>query len=569
MTLISKPTPRSIPTVLVAVAMLALLSVRPAMALPDAVTVTIDVVIVDDLTPKPVPLTDFNITAESAGAIPRIARTDEMGRISLKLDPGNYTFESVRATSFKGRSFNWKKGFAVVAGKDLSLKFTDADASSSKSTGARQISDEAAIYTKYKAGVVTVENDTGHGSGFVVDQSGLILTNQHVTRGSHWLAVRFGHGIRVSAALVLEDAASDTAIIRINPAAVKLMVPLVLADPSAGPLAVEGEKVLAIGSPLHQESVLTTGIVSSVEHDVLISDVNVNHGNSGGPMLNLAGEVIGITTFIDATRQGGPGISGVVAITKALPTLQRARSLPVTDMPDARTLPDVSTTPFPSDALDEAAHDDLKPHLLKAPHNYTTTLITPMIVASLNAAFEREMAKASKHRTGRLPAGSSENTDPISPHRFWERYVDTYQSPVILIQVEPVPRESSASLWAAVFSASVGVRPHTTMEFHSDFYDMQLFRGDRLVEPVRRICVPVQMLYEDLFVTAVDQAHAGVYCYDPSTFEPGAKITLKVRDSSNLKKWETLVLDDSTTGKVWADFESYRAIPGAYSLNEY
>lgn len=544
-----------------ALAIAAFLQPSSALAQTDTDTVTIDVVIVDDLTPKPVPLTDFRITSDKPDAPPITVRTDEMGHISVKLEPGTYTIESARSVSLKGRSFSWKKAFSLTPGKDFSLKLTDADASLGKASGARQVSDEAGIYTQYRAGVVTVEADMGHGSGFVVDASGLILTNQHVVNGSHWLAVRFGPGIRVKASVVLEDAASDTAVIRINPAAVKNLTPLVLADPSTGPISVVGEKVLAIGSPLHQESVLTTGIVSKVEQDVLISDVNINHGNSGGPLLNLAGEVIGITTFGDMSRQGGPGISGIVAITKALPILQRARTLPVSNLPDAHLLPDISPVAFPTDVLDAAASKEIKPHEFKAPHNFTTMISTPVIVASQQGAFERLMEKASKHRTARLAAEQQRNASGLSPHRFWERFAIENRDPVVTITVQPVLRESGPSVAAGFLGAMAGVRTRTKLEYHSDFYNMELYRDGQLIEPVRRFCVPVQVFINNAAIVALDQAHAGVYVYDPSAFEPGATITMRVRDSSNLTKYETLTLDGGTVRKIWDDFAAYRSQP--------
>src|SRR5580700_7812089 len=65
--------------------------------------------------------------------------------------------------------------------------------------GAHATSEEAQVYRAVKDGVVTVESDFGHGSGFVVDKGGLVLTNQHVTNGTAWIALRFGRGIRVPA----------------------------------------------------------------------------------------------------------------------------------------------------------------------------------------------------------------------------------------------------------------------------------------------------------------------------------------------------------------------------------
>src|SRR5438270_604537 len=84
--------------------------------------------------------------------------------------------------------------------------------------------------------VVIVENDFGHGSGFVVDARGLILTNQHVTNGMQWIAVRFDRGKRFNASVVYEDKAADVAVIQFNPAAFTEFRVIPLADPFRGPI---------------------------------------------------------------------------------------------------------------------------------------------------------------------------------------------------------------------------------------------------------------------------------------------------------------------------------------------
>src|SRR6185436_14640163 len=143
-----------------------------------------------------------------------------------------------------------------------------------------QVADEAKVYRAVQAAVATVEGERGHGTGFLVDARGLLLTNQHVVEGSRRLVVRFSPGLRVEAQLAQSDATSDVAVLRVHPDVVKNLPVVQLAAPTdAAPLAVEGEKVLAIGSPLTEEKVLTTGLISRVKSEVLISDVNINPGN--------------------------------------------------------------------------------------------------------------------------------------------------------------------------------------------------------------------------------------------------------------------------------------------------
>src|SRR5689334_14103157 len=137
----------------------------------------------------------------------------------------------------------------------------------------RRISPEAAIFRQFKNGVATVYNDEGHGSGFLVDSLGLMLTNDHVAGGSSRLTVKFDDSTRVEAELLASNPKTDVAVIRVNPAIAARFPVLALAVPS-DTMVFEGEQVLAIGSPLNQEKIMTTGIVSKVEPTAIISDVN-------------------------------------------------------------------------------------------------------------------------------------------------------------------------------------------------------------------------------------------------------------------------------------------------------
>jgi Trypsin-like peptidase domain len=517
------------------------------------------VVVIHDLVPQPVPLTDFRISEEFGDHAHQVIRTDERGTLVRKLHTGRYTIESVQPVGFKDRSLTWRTTFVVEGGKVCQLRLTDADASQTAKSMARQVSDEAKVYQELKNGVVTVECDLCSGSGFVVDKSGLIVTNQHVTNGTRWAAVRFDRGIRVNATVVQEDKDADVAVLLFNPQAFRDFRVVPLADPSHGTVAVDGEKVLAIGSPLHQEKVLTTGIVSKVEANVLISDININHGNSGGPLLNLAGEAIGITTFGDFTNQGGPGISGIVAIQKAIPVLENARQrMAAMTLPPPDLLPDVPRTPIPGQALSAAATTTKKPVQIKAPKNFETLLFTPFTSASLRAAADREMARNKNRRANkRSDQGVKEqyqfNTVPF----YWSSADDACDA-VVSIIVRPVLKETSGSKWKGIFGAMVGVTTSTELAFRDDFYEMQLYRGDTLVQPVRRNRLPRNFLYESPYVEAKDTAYGGLYKYDPAVFDPSQPLTLKVRKESNLDKWSTVELSMKVQKQIWEEFAPYR-----------
>ena len=147
------------------------------------------------------------------------------------------------------------------------------------------------------------------GSGVIISQDGYIVTNQHVVEGEQALAVIFADGSRHEATLVGADPLMDLAVIR-----VKDTVPGVapLGDSSA---LQPGETVIAIGSPLGDfKNTVTVGVVSALNRSVpgsqmeglIQTDAAINNGNSGGPLVNLRGEVVGINTLVVR----GNGLSG-------------------------------------------------------------------------------------------------------------------------------------------------------------------------------------------------------------------------------------------------------------------
>jgi len=160
----------------------------------------------------------------------------------------------------------------------------------------------------------------GMGSGFIVSEDGLILTNAHVVDGADEVIVKLIDKREFKAKVVGLDKLTDVAVLRIN--ASKLPV-VRLGDPSRTRV---GEWVLAIGSPFGFENSVTSGIVSaksrSLARDSYVpfiqTDVAVNPGNSGGPLLNLDGEVIGINSQIYSRSGGYQGVSFAIPINVAL-----------------------------------------------------------------------------------------------------------------------------------------------------------------------------------------------------------------------------------------------------------
>jgi putative serine protease PepD len=161
--------------------------------------------------------------------------------------------------------------------------------------------------------------EKAQGSGFVYDSDGHVVTNQHVVDGAQSISVRFWNGHSYRATLVGSDPSTDTAVIRVD-APSSVFHPLGLGASDAVQV---GDDVVAIGSPFGLDETVTAGIVSALHRqmkspndfiidDSIQTDAAINHGNSGGPLLNGHGQVIGINSQIESDSGGNDGVGFAV-----------------------------------------------------------------------------------------------------------------------------------------------------------------------------------------------------------------------------------------------------------------
>jgi putative serine protease PepD len=156
---------------------------------------------------------------------------------------------------------------------------------------------------------------TAEGTGFFYDTAGHILTNEHVIDGASSVKVHLHDGKTVTATVVGSDPSTDVAVLKVDVPASEIH-PLPLADSSAVRV---GDGVVAIGNPFGLDDTATAGIVSAVGREItapdnspiegaIQTDAAINHGNSGGPLFDLQGRVIGITSQIQSDSGGNDGV---------------------------------------------------------------------------------------------------------------------------------------------------------------------------------------------------------------------------------------------------------------------
>ncbi len=225
-------------------------------------------------------------------------------------------------------------GYAAVTNGDQAGSTTAAPSSAVPPASAR--SGVGAIYEQANPGVVeiTASSDAAQGdapfpfgerqqgggqraqgSGFVYDADGHVVTNYHVVQGATSLTVTLSDGSTYDATVVGTDPSTDLAVLDVDAPADELH-PLTLGDSDA--VAV-GDGVVAIGSPYGLEETVTSGIVSALDRTIestngysipgtIQTDAAINHGNSGGPLLNMGGQVIGVNSQIESESGGNTGV---------------------------------------------------------------------------------------------------------------------------------------------------------------------------------------------------------------------------------------------------------------------
>jgi serine protease Do len=166
------------------------------------------------------------------------------------------------------------------------------------------------------------------GSGFVIDPSGLIVTNNHVIEDADEIIANFANGGKLKAEVVGIDDKTDLALLRVKPTK-----PLQAAHFGRSDALRVGDWVLAIGNPFGFGGTVTAGIVSALDRDInsgpydhyIQTDASINRGNSGGPLFNIGGEVVGINTAIMSPTGGSIGIGFAVPSEIAVPVIEQLR----------------------------------------------------------------------------------------------------------------------------------------------------------------------------------------------------------------------------------------------------
>lgn len=525
----------------------------------------------ETMTVRPVPLHALAVISSTSDTI-RL-RTDLAGKAVITLALGRYKVISLAATRFGQVEYSWDISLDCATGGQFEVALTNDNAStravlhsSDTAPQERQDYELEGLFERLKPAVVRVEAGLAHGTGFLADSlGGVIVTNAHVveTADRAGLSVLFDGRLRVAARLLALDSDADIAILAIDPRHIADRPRLRLIAASAVPPVRPGERLVAFGYPLNQELTMTMGIASSIRAGAVISDVNINQGNSGGPLVNASGEVVAVNTFLDAPSKG-PGISGSVLISRAAGAFGKASEAAAgvewTDDAPLPVMPDIAISVSTLKAFAETTAADAYQEFAGIPiAGFEITVQTPAQKFVAIKAFENNIGRDRKKREARAGVPEDARYSEVREYRDWAEYVGVAGLPVIAISVVPTIGETGGSAFARIM-----ISPYLQAQyrFRGDVRGVRLFRNDEFVEPIKGGHTPVKMYVENQWVSQKDVADEGYYVYEAEVFRPDSlgrspSIVVVVDDLKSPGKPRCKELPATVVARAWNEFELF------------
>ncbi len=502
----------------------------------------------------PVPRYALLVSDNPSSAPPRRIVTALDGTVDVRLRPGNYTVESDQPMVFQGKAYIWTQTLDIHPGRDATLELTAANAevesvsAATTASGAPAEADPSALLIQWQDSVVAIWTPTTHASGFVIDASGLIATNQRVIGTATSVEVQLTPAVKVAGSVVVADPVRDVVVLRIDPQVLASVrpVPLGCALP-AKPSLTPGQKIFAIGAPLREQKALAFGTVGRVEARAVATDFILPGGSAGGPIFAADSRVVGITSVVETKDEGRRGDSRFVGVDDVCGVVAAAeKKMKDAAPPSGRHLPVEPVRPYPVDALKEAVQGragSLNPYQMSS-SDFDIAFITP--VMAYGAQYPPEGSK-----TTRASLAQQALTSPLMDFANWAAYVSDFP-PVLMVRVTPKQVESFWNTVARGAAQTQGVALPARKRAKSGFSRMRVFCGDEEVTPIHPFTL-------ELRVSENDAVYEGFYVFDPDAFGPqcGA-VKIALYSAKEPEKEDSRVVDPGVVQKIWQDFTPYR-----------
>jgi len=508
----------------------------------------------------PIPRHVLLISDNPASAPPRRVITALDGTADVTLRPGNYTVESDQPVALQGKSYEWMQIIDIVAGRTMVLELTMNNAqvgtaTASTATVASAVeSDPSLLLMPWNDSVFGLWTPTAHASGFLVDASGLIVTNQRAVGTATTVEVQLTPAVKVTGAVLATNAERDVALVRVDPQAVASVRPVDMkcGQPAAKPV-VEGQEIYAIAAPLRQHKGMTPGVVLRVGPRAIDSDFRLAIGGAGGPVFTGDGALLGITSVVDEKDTTARGDLKIIRAEHACEVVATAQKVKDVAPPDASHLPVEPTRPFPPGAIKEIVQrraGSLNPYQM-ASADFDIGFITPVLV--YGAQYQAEQAsKRDRNDRGRRPEDAAPALlRPQMDFANWSEYVADVP-PVLMIRVTPKFEEGFWTKVARGAAQTQGMAIPAIKRFKSGFGRLRAFCGEAEVTPIH----PFKL---EQNVSDTNTVVEGLYVFDPGALGPEcASVKLTLYSVKEPDKSDTRVVDPKLIQQIWSDFAPYR-----------
>jgi S1-C subfamily serine protease len=531
-------------------------------------------VVGSDLTVRALPQLDLWIISPR-GDTTRVS-TDLEGRVERSFRPGVYRIESAQVYEMGGAKYKW--GLYATFQKDAgTIELTQKNAqvetvavtttttmtnnAAAKDSAAKDSASkvkkartEKELFDDYKSGLFTVYGSQ-RGTGFLADSSGLVLTNAHLLDGADEVRVMTDSNTKVYARRLVVDPAHDLAVLVIPAKRCAKCTPLPMFDSTKSAMPTAGDRVLALGSPFNRAGVLSTGIVSNADQQSITSEVSLGYLNTGGPLLNTDGYVVGLNAYRPPSTVGAGRISMSVAapvlasaLAHAHDSVTAARFKAVTDS----LLPVVPREPFPSEPI--AAVSGLGATLDL--HNYRVEIgpfrvfmMTPQVMAWRQT--QAVKALADRKRSDPKKAGGWTTVDPIEGWRDWSDYLGERRAVVVF--------NVTSDKTAFPFYEADKIQGID----EGNFKDLKIYRDGVEIVPVEKVRIPAMLNVDQTKAAGKTVAMQGAYVYRVEDFAPRAVgttavYTMTIVDAAKPAQPYKVPLLAASVEQMWKDFTAYR-----------
>jgi len=313
--------------------------------------------------------------------------------------------------------------------------------------------------------------------------------------------------------------------------------------------------MFTIGVSLRQQKGMTSGTVSRVDSDSIVSDFILPLRSAGGPVFSARGDLIGITSVADENEWSRRGDSRIVRSDDACDVVAAAEKKMKSAAPPSGThLPVEPVRPFPVDALKDAAErraGNPSPYLISS-STFDVAFITPVLTYVAQYQSQQPRPRTSSKDT-RKPEPEPALVRPLLDFSNWSEYVGDFP-PVLLVRVTPKLVEGFWTTVARGAARTQGVSIPPIKHFKSGFSRLRAFCGDAEVTPIH----PFKL---EQRISESDAIYEGLYVFDPGALGPHCgTVKLLLYSEKEPEKGDTRVVDSSVVQQIWQDFAPYRAL---------